>query len=222
MPDIACIFDMDGVLLDNREYHKKAWSEFLKKYTNKENFDYEKIMSEFFGRTNLKIFEYLFDKNISTEELAYWEDVKESLYREITAPVITPLPGLIPFLQNLHDNKIPIAVGTSGPLENVNFVLDAFNIKNLFSAIVDSNQVSKGKPDPEVFLKCAEQLNITSGQCIVFEDSFSGIEAGIAAGMKVVGVATEHTQAILLQKGATVAINDFRETDIEKISALCS
>lgn len=216
----ACIFDMDGVLIDNREFHKQAWASFLQQYGNKESFDYELLMQQFFGKTNQKIFEFLFDKEISSQELAYWEDVKESMYRHIIDSHIVPLNGLLPFLQIIQQQNIPTGIGTAGPMANVKFVLNKIGAEPFFTAITDSNQIKNGKPDPEVFLLTAQKLGVAPQSCIVFEDSFSGIQAGLNAQMKVVGVATEHSKTVLLQKGCAMAITDFTEISVTDLQTL--
>ena len=216
----ACIFDMDGVLVDNREYHKQAWAQFIDTYCGDKKFDYEELMVQFFGKTNQKIFEFLFDRKMEGNELALWEDRKEELYRVGINTDIVPVPGLIEFLHSLKATNIPTGIGTSGPMKNVQFVLDKFVAHQFFSAITDGNQVERGKPDPEVFLRTAQKLGTDPHRCIVFEDSFSGVQAGLNAGMTVVGIATEHSVELLLHVGATIAVRDFTEINLEKVYSL--
>lgn len=216
----ACIFDMDGVLVDNREYHKQAWAQFIDKYCSDRHFDYEELMVQFFGKTNQRIFEYLFDRTMDGDELALWEDRKEDLYRTGINTQIVPVAGLIEFLHELKNESIPTGIGTSGPMKNVQFVLDKFVAHQFFSAITDGNQVERGKPDPEVFLRTAQKLGVDPSRCIVFEDSFSGVQAGLNAGMTVIGIATEHSVERLLHAGATVAAKDFTEISLRDIKAI--
>lgn len=216
----ACIFDMDGVLVDNREYHKQAWAQFLDTYCKGKTFDYEELMLQFFGKTNQRIFECIFDKTMDGDELAMWEDRKEELYRAGISSHIVPVAGLIDFLHELKDAEIPSGIGTSGPMKNVQFVLDKFVAHQFFSGITDSNQVERGKPHPEVYLLTAEKLGVAPKRCIVFEDSFSGIQAGLNAGMTVVGIATEHSPERLIQAGASLAVRDFTEIRLADIHSL--
>lgn len=208
---------MDGVLLDNREYHSQAWAVFLERYSDKSEFYYEDLMRQFFGKTNQRIFEYLHGRILSAQELAYWEDVKESIYREIISDYVMPLNGLPEFLQTLLQNNIPMGIGTSGPMANVEFVTGKMNIKQYFSEVVDANQVTNGKPDPEIFLTVAQRLGVQAKNCVVFEDSISGVQAGINAGMKVVGVTTEHPDTVLLEQGAKFCIADFSGITLEQL-----
>lgn len=216
----ACIFDMDGVLVDNRAYHKQAWSRYIEKHCSGSNFDYEQLMHQFFGKTNQKIFEHIYQRTITTEELLRLESEKEALYRDLYSSAIKPLPGLVGFLEELKQHKIPIGIGTSGPMENVLFVTEKTGVAEYFSAVTDANQVENGKPDPEVFLKTADKLKVKPENCVVFEDSISGIEAGIRAGMTVIGICTEHNQQTLLKAGAHKAFADFSAITIR--SLICS
>ncbi len=216
----ACIFDMDGVLVDNREYHKQAWAQFIDTYCTNKQFDYEELMVKFFGKTNQKIFEYLFDKTMDGNELEMWEDRKEVIYRTNINTKIVPVGGLIEFLHSLKNAHVPTGIGTSGPMKNVLFVLDKFVAHQFFTAITDGNQVEHGKPDPEVFLLTAKKLGVEPRRCIVFEDSISGVQAGLNAGMTVVGIATEHSIERLISVGATIAVKDFTKINIEDVYSL--
>ena len=205
----AAIFDMDGVIVDNMYYHQVAWKLFYEKY----NFEYtnEKFKT-MFGRTNQQILSHLFDKKLTLEETGLLGEEKEKIYRDIYRNHIKPITGLVEFVKILRENQIKTAVATSAPTVNVDFVLDILNLRHLFDAIVDASQVINSKPDPEIFLKAAAELNTPAKNCFVFEDSFSGIKAGINAGMSVVGVATTHKAEEL--EGTHFNIIDFNHNNL--------
>jgi beta-phosphoglucomutase len=203
---IAVIFDMDGVIVDNDVYHFRAWGELCNSYGL--SVDKEDIKS-WFGNTNSMILKRLFGNNISNKMMEEMGMEKERLYREIYFPEIQLTPGLLPFLINLKEFGFLIAIATSAPTENVDFILDNTGIRSYFHKIIDSSMISQGKPSPEIYLKASELLKINPSECIIFEDSFHGIESARRAGMKVIGVATTHSSDKLL--GTIKTINDFTE-----------
>ncbi len=204
MKKTGLIFDMDGVIVDNYRYHCRAWIRFAKKYGYSVSF--EEVKS-WFGRINSEILKDLFENNIEEEEIEKYAAEKEQIYREIYKEHITELQGLSSFLSTLKNEDFQMALATSAPKENVEFVLDNTGLKDKFLIITDASEISKGKPDPEIFLKTAHKMGIDPGRCIVFEDSIHGITAARAAGMKVIGVASSHGEEFL--KGTVLNIIDF-------------
>ncbi len=195
----SVIFDMDGVIVDNGKFHYLAWKEFCNRYHI--SFSKEEFRKTFFGRTNEQVIPILFNKELTTKEIQKLGDEKEMLYREIYQPEIKPLKGLITFLEDLKANNIAMAIATSAPPANVDFVLNNLKIGHYFNFIVDDSMVSKGKPDPEIYIKAAHLLKTDPANCVVFEDSLSGTKAAFKAGAKVVGLSTsigkeEHKYAL--------------------------
>ncbi len=186
---IAVIFDMDGVIVQNDFYHCKAWERFCRE--NGIRIEFEEVKN-WFGNINRTILQKLFNNKLSEEEIEIMSFRKEEIYREIYANDISPVTGLIDFLTELKTNRIPLAIATSAPRENVDFVMDKTGIRNFFTVIIDSTDLTNGKPFPEIYLKTAQALNIDPSRCLVIEDSFNGIESGKRAGMKVIGLATTH------------------------------
>ena len=193
---IAFIFDMDGVIVDSNPYHKIALKQFCKKYGH--DLTEEELREKIYGRRNqdwlVKVFGHLDEDKIKT----YGEE-KEALFREVYDKDIRALPGLTDFLKRLDELGLVRAIATSAPRSNVDFTLKKTGIGKYFETILDDSFVSKGKPDPEVYLKAAEAVNFPPGQCIVFEDSLAGVEAAKNAGCKVVGVTTTHSKEELRQ-----------------------
>lgn len=206
---------MDGVIVDNHHYHTQAWQTFCKKHGMP--LTEEDYRDNINGRTAPAIMQYLFGEEITQELILEYTIEKESLYRELFAPHLSLTPGLKVYLQNARDAKIPMAVATSAPTENVEFTLDGLGIRSYFSAILDQHAVTKGKPDPEVYTKACAALELSPAHCVVFEDAISGIKAGLAAGCTVIGVATSHSKDELTASKKN--IYDFNEITIEETIA---
>jgi len=188
----AFIFDMDGVVCNNIPYHKKAWAQFMQAHGFKFSDTY--FDQHINGETNEEIFQQLFKRKLKPTEIKNFIHEKESAYRKIYTPHIKPLSGLLKLLKQLSKNKCKIALATSAPEENVKFVLSKTKTKKYFKTIVDSKNIKNGKPHPEVFLKAAKKLHTKPENCVVFEDSILGVEAGKRAGMKVVGILTSYSK----------------------------
>jgi beta-phosphoglucomutase len=212
----AVLFDLDGTLLDNNEFHLKAWKQYLEESGKKiSDEDFKENIS---GRTNKDAIEHVYDKQMSEEEASEYYLKKEEIYRKMYEPEIAPINGLIDFLKELKERNITMAIATSGIPVNIDFMFDHVPIKEFFSEIVKAEDISKGKPDPEIFLKTAQALNIPAENCIVFEDSTSGVEAGKAAGMKVVALTTTHTPEELNK--ADLVINDYTEINYDRVCTI--
>lgn len=186
----AVIFDMDGVMADNNEYHKKALQEFCA--THGYSLSEEELRKNIYGRANKDWLTNLFGE-LPEDKIQQYAHEKEALYRKIYAADIKPVPGLIEFLHHLQSEKIPMAIATSAPRVNVDFTLKGIGAEGLFPIIVDDSFVKKGKPDPEVYLTTARLLGHDPGDCLIFEDSLSGIRSGLDAGSKVAAITTTHT-----------------------------
>lgn len=201
------IFDMDGVVVDNHQFHFKAWMDFAHKHKFELN---EKIYRDKFnGKTNADLFKMIFG-NPTAEEMKSYADEKEGMYKKLYAPVMKAHTGLLDFLELLKKHRIKIALGTSAPTDNVDFVLDTLKLRQYFDVIVDGPQVKNGKPDPEVYQLCAGRLGLRPQDCVVFEDSLAGLESGNRAGCSIIGVATSH-EAYELEEKSDRIIHDFTE-----------
>jgi HAD superfamily hydrolase (TIGR01509 family) len=216
MKKFAVLFDMDGVIVDTNPAHKKAIFQFCDKY-NKQLSD-EELTKYIWGRTNKEWIRHLFGKDISDPQLKAYADEKELLFRTIYEPNIKLLKGLKAFLDMLKRNNIPMAVGTSAPPENVDFVFKHTGIKKYFDVVLDERAVTIGKPNPEIYLKAAKALNFDPADCIVIEDSLSGIESGKRAGSKVIGITTTHSDAELSHADLTAA--DFSALSTNDLTTL--
>lgn len=212
MKKIAVIFDMDGVLVDNKKYHLDAWQLFLRKHGIEVSYD--EIVSTF-GNTNREILKHFFGNTLTEEQIELWSYEKEYLYRVLFQKEIVPAPGLVNLLNILKHNNIPLAIATSAPPANANFVVDNTQIREFFSYIVDETMVKRGKPDPELYLKAADRLGMNPADCIVFEDSLAGIASAQNAGMKVIAITTTFPYEKIFH--ANRVINHFDEVTLDMI-----
>lgn len=192
----AVIFDFDGVVIDSHDAHERSWfalAEELGRSLTRETF------VKTFGQRNESILPYLgWAAEDDAAEIRRLGDRKEDLYRVILrAEGIEPLPGVVVLLEDLQREGIPCAIGTSTPRANVECVLELTGLAGYFGAIAASEDVTRGKPDPEVFLKAAAKLGAEPAQCVVIEDAQVGLRAARAAGMKAVGVTTTHAAEAL-------------------------
>jgi beta-phosphoglucomutase len=206
MNQFAFVFDMDGVIVDTNPYHKIALREFAAKYGY--SLSEEELIKKIYGRTNKEWIPNLFERTLTPEEVSRYGEEKEKLFRDLYEKDIKEVNGLTKFLEQAVALNVKLAIGTSAPRSNVDFVLKHTGIAKFFPVILDESHVTHGKPNPEIYINCAAALNYPAAQCIVFEDSLSGVAAGRAAGSPVVGVATTHTAAEL---GTNVVIKDFTE-----------
>ncbi|QXP57040.1 beta-phosphoglucomutase [Cellulophaga sp. HaHa_2_95] len=211
------IFDLDGVIVDTAKYHYLAW----RKLANELGFEFTHEQNELFkGVSRKRCLEILLDiggvkatqqqfdtwmveKNV--DYLAYIENMNAS-------EILPDVPKVLEYLKN---KNIPIALGSAS--KNAKPILEKVNLLSYFDIIVDGNNVTKAKPDPEVFLIAADQLGVKPSNCIVFEDAVAGIEAANAAGMISIGIG----DADILNQ-ATYNFNDFTEIELSFLDTLIS
>ncbi len=209
------IFDMDGVLVDNRDAHIEAFTRLFKKYGVP--FDREKFMPSF-GMTNDMIFARQAPELLERYPLEQLSLEKEALYRSIFEESIAPTRGLVDFLKSLKEHGIKIAVGSSGNTNNVNFVLSRCRIAEYFDAIANGDMISHGKPDPEVYLLAAKLLGLKPEECVVIEDAPVGIEAARRAGMAAVALATTFSRDRI--PDYDLLVDDFTQLGYEQVMHL--
>jgi beta-phosphoglucomutase family hydrolase len=210
----AAIFDLDGTLIDNNSFHLQSWLQYLKDM-NREMSE-EEYKANVNGRTNKDVIEYIYQRKMDDKEAMKYAHEKEAIYRQLYAPYIKPVAGLLELLEKLRLLSIPMAIATSGIQVNIDFLFEHIPIRSYFDVIVNSAHISKGKPDPEIYIKTAELLKVSPAECLVFEDAVVGINSAKAAGMKVVGVLTTHKAEEL--SGADILIKDFSELVAEENS----
>jgi len=216
MNEFGVLFDMDGVIINSYHYHLQSIKVFAEKYGFR--LDEKEIMFNYFGRQNRVWIPALFDKSITEDEIEVLAEEKEAIYRQLYAPHIEPIAGLLSFLQELADRNVPMSVGTSAPRSNVDFVLEKTGCKKYFMGIIDDSMAKVGKPDPDVFLQAARLIDMPPQKCIVIEDSIAGIESGKRAGSKVIAMATTHKRDEL--PPTDLIADDFLQLNYQKLQHL--
>lgn len=212
----AVIFDMDGVICHTNPYHSRAFRAFFAK-RNLNPTD-EEFAQHMFGKSNSYILKHFLQREIVGEEFVQMEDEKESLFRELYEPYVEPIVGFSEFLQDLENHGVKTAVATSAPRANLDLISGKLNLPASMESFMASEDVTKHKPDPQVYLTSAERLGVKPEDCVVFEDSFSGISAAINAGMMVVGVLSSHTKEEL--PPCDDYIKDYGEMTFERVAGL--
>jgi len=198
----AAVFDWDGVILDSSRHHEESW-ERLARETGK-----PLPAGHFrrgFGRRNIEIMRDMLGWSDDLREIDWLSRRKEELYREVVQDWgIDPLPGVRSWLESLAQAAIPCGIGSSTEEKNVRLGLEKLGLEKYFQAAVTAEHVNRGKPAPDVFLEVSRRLKVEPSRCVVFEDAPAGVEAGRAAGMKVVGVTTTHPEGHLEGVGREV------------------
>lgn len=205
---LAAVFDMDGTLVDNMGFHAEAWIQTARRH-GVHNVDVEHFEQHFAGKKNEEIFPELLQREIPVDELNAYAWDKEALYRELATASLSPMPGLIAFLDDLRARGIPLAIATAAPKENRELVIELFGLRHRIDAVVGAEDVVKGKPAPDIFLKAAASLGIDPALCVAFEDAKNGVLSAKAAGMSVVGVVTTTPAERLLAAGCFCTLTDY-------------
>ena len=188
------IFDMDGVLADSQELHREAFGVLAGEVGVPFR---DALFRDVFGQTNVEIFRRWLGEGLDAERVRALDEKKEAIYRDLARDRLAPLPGIPELLAGLRTEGFRLAVGSSGPRENVALMLERFRWDDRFEAIVTKDDVAAGKPDPEVFLRAADRLRLPPSACAVVEDAPAGVEAARRAGMRCVAVTSTRPAAAL-------------------------
>ena len=221
--DIGVVFDLDGVLIDSHDQHERSWFQLaaeVDKPLTKEQF------KESFGMRNVMCIPNVFHWTSPEdhEQIRKLGDRKEELYRELLrADGIEPLPGVVDLLQSLNDAGVLFSLGSSTSRKNIEVCFASTGLDRFFGPFyTGAEDVTRGKPFPDVFLEAAAKIDRLPARCLVIEDSHVGVEAGIAAGMKVLAVTTTHTRESFTESGAVRVVDSLAEIDAVAVLALLS
>ncbi len=189
----AFLFDLNGTMIDDMGFHLKVWNKILNDDL-KAGLTLDQVKQQMYGK-NHELLDRVFGiGTLSEETIRIYSGKKEALYQEIYRPHLALIPGLEEFLRKAGQFGIPLAIGSAANRSAIDFVVDNLSIRSLFGGIVGAENVIQSKPNPEVFLKCAELLGVEPESCIVFEDVPKGAEAALNAGMKAVIITTTHAE----------------------------
>ena len=182
----AVLWDLDGTLVDSAEYHWRAWRETLR--VEGIEISYQQFLDSF-GQKNDRILTSWLGALATPDTIRRIGDEKEAEYRQLAVSEgLVPLPGAAEWVARLHHDGWLQAIASSAPAENVRVMLQALRLERYFDGIVSAEDVTTGKPDPQVFLAAAAKLNVPPSASVVVEDAAAGVEAAKRAGMKCVGV----------------------------------
>lgn len=213
MNQYAVLFDMDGVICHTNPHHAKAFEAFFDKY--KIPYTEKEFEEHMYGKHNSHIMTHFFKRPVHGEELLQLEREKEQLFRDLYKDKVETISHYKTFLADLKANNFKTAVCTSAPRANMDLIIDQLNIRNDMQSLMSSEDVTLHKPHPDVYLNTAKRLELDPQNCVVFEDSFSGITAGLNAGMKVVAVLSSHSKEQLPK--CAYYIHDYSEINVAKV-----
>ncbi len=215
----AILFDLDGTLANSDPLHFKIWQDILREHGVE--MDHAAYKVKISGRQNPEIIQDLLP-HFSVEASEELAEFKEAQFRQ-QAQQLQPINGLMDLINWVDNQPLKKAVVTNAPKENAAFMLDALQLTQRFPLVVLGDEMTAGKPDPEPYRFCLEQLNIDPSEALVFEDSPSGIRSAIGAGIETIGVASTHEPEALKQLGVSLVIDDFMDKTMwSQLKALSS
>ena len=185
----AFVFDLNGTMIDDMQYHIDAWYHILNDLGA--GLTIERVKHECYGK-NHELLERIFPGRFTLEEKDKMTYEKETAYQHAFKPKLKLIEGLHEFLEESKAAGIKMAIASAAIKYNIDFVVDGLNIRHFFSAIVSAEDVTTSKPNPETFLKAADQLGVDADECLVFEDTPKGVEGALNAGMKAFVITTLH------------------------------
>ncbi|WP_161890470.1 HAD family hydrolase [Pontibacter russatus] len=207
----AFLFDLNGTVIDDMEYHAEAWHEIL---TNDLGADltWGEVKKEMYGK-NSEVLARIFGENhFSDKEVQQLSFKKEQYYQQAYKPHLKLINGLHDFLKKAAAHDVKMAIASAAITDNINFVVDNLDVRQYFDAFVSADDVTTSKPDPETFLEAAKKLHADPADCIVFEDAPKGVEAAQNAGMKCVVITTAHPKEDFKQYENVIAyIGDYTD-----------
>jgi len=186
--DIAFIFDMDGTIVDNMLVHNQTWQTVLA--DEGVQIDIDEFNRQTTGKKTPEILRLYLGEKATGAEIARISEKKEAIYRQVFRPYLRAIAGLPGFLEQTRRLHIPVGLATSAGKVNIEYILSGTGLKAYFDVLVSGEEVTLGKPDPEIFLIAARRLGISPQHCLVFEDSLLGIEAACRAGMLSIAITT--------------------------------
>ena len=215
----ALIFDMDGVLVDSNPFHVQKWIEFL--HERGIPYNAENLPKQILGSRNDTAFRRFFGRDLAEGEIEKLSEDLEARFRAAFRPHAQPLLGLKTLMDECRAEGIPLAVASSAMTKNVDFVVDTLKLRSYFASIVTGDDVSRPKPDPEIYIQAAERLTLAPAKCVAFEDSFVGIESAKRASMKCVAIAsTFPAEELRSQTQADLVVKNFEELSLARLRAL--
>ena len=214
----AFLFDLNGTMIDDMHYHIRAWHRILNELGA--SLTVEQVKHECYGK-NHELIERIFPNRFSPDEKNRMSLEKETEYQQQFRPDLKLIEGLHDFLKAVHHNGIKTAIGSADIMFNIDFVLDGLHIREFIDTIISADDVEESKPNPETFLKCAEQLAVLPEECLVFEDAPKGVEAAKNAGMDCLVITTMHSKEEFVNYPNIIGfIDDYKNHLLDKVLCL--
>ena len=207
----ALLFDLDGTLADTNSVHRATWAEALRPYGYDVTWDFYR--EHITGRVTTEIIADLLP-DFSAEEGRELIESKEADFRE-RAGTLKPLPGLLDFVEKGREKGMKIALVTNAPKENASTVLRVLGLDDAFDPVILADEVGSGKPDPAPYNAALEALGVSAEEAVAFEDSASGIDSSVAAGIPTVGIASTQDPKELEGLGVDLVVRDFADPKLE-------
>jgi HAD superfamily hydrolase (TIGR01509 family) len=213
------VFDMDGVLVDSNPFHLAKWVAFLGE--RKIPFDRDQLPGQIFGQRNDAVLRRFLGQHLTRAETRRMSEELEARFREAFRPHARPLPGLLALIDECLNAGIPLGVASSAMRKNVDFVVEALGIAPRLQAVISGDEISRAKPDPEIYLLAAQRLGVDPAGAVAFEDSFVGIEAVRRSGMKCVAIASSFSvERLRAETEADSVVRTFEETNLQGLRQL--
>lgn len=211
----AVLWDMDGVLVDTAPYHCEAWREAFRKRGIKFT---KADFRHGFGQRNDNIIHHVMGNDVSPQELEAISIEKEADYRRRVTGNIKPLPGVMALMESLRRRGVKMAIASSAPMANIQLIVRSLGLDSYFQAIVGGQEVTEGKPSPQVFLLATRKLGVAPRDGVVIEDAIAGVEAARQAGMKCLAVTNTHGRSGL--KAADRIVDTLEGVTVSDLEAL--
>ena len=187
-PIAALIFDIDGTIIDSMPYHTRSWPVLFARHGIGD--EHMALVQRGAGRTGVELMRDILGADLPEARALALVDEKEIIYRDMFRPEFREVPGFTAFARAAKHAGLKLGLGTAGNAENIAFAINGLALHDFFDAAVGAADVSRGKPEPDIFLEAARRMNVTPAQCLVFEDAPLGIEAARRAGMRAVALTT--------------------------------
>jgi beta-phosphoglucomutase family hydrolase len=216
-PFTAFIFDLNGTMINDMEYHIRTWYHVLVRELGA-SMSVEEVRAQMYGSNKELLVRVFGPHRFSEEEMERIPYRKEEEYQEMYRPYLALIPGLDEFLARAHAGKISMAIASAAIPFNIDYVLDNLNIRSYFKAIVSAHDVKESKPHPETYLEAASRLGVSPRQSLVFEDAPKGVESAMRAGSSCIALTTLHSKEEFKNYSNILRfISDFRDPWLEEL-----
>lgn len=213
---LGVIFDMDGVLVDSYRAHLRSWQDTAQRYGVSMS---EDDFARTFGRTSREIIAAQWPGKFDDRQIAEFDSAKEARYREILEADFPEMPGASNLIRQLHEAGFGLAIGSSGPPQNVALVRRHLRAGHLISVTVNGAEVKHGKPNPDVFVLAAQKLGLDPSRCVVIEDAPTGLEAAKRAAMAAIALLGTAAREVL-EREADLVVDSLDQLTAQRIRSL--